>query len=54
MTPSAASLNAKGSFDTVGLSSIIQNPVKVSILSANATAVETADDGTMSVGPSGE
>ena len=38
----------------VGFSSIAQNPVSVSILSASATATETGCVGTASVGPSGE
>ena len=54
ITPSADLLKANGSFDPVGFSSIDQKPVNVSILSANATAIETGAVGTISVGPCGE
>ena len=53
MTPSAARRKAKGSFEPVGFSSIAQNPVRMSIFSANATAIETGSEGTASVGPCG-
>jgi hypothetical protein len=54
ITPNAARRSAKGSFDPVGFSSIAQNPVSVSILSASATATDTGSTGTASDGPSGE
>ncbi len=54
MTPNAARRSANGSFDPVGFSSITQNPVSVSILSASATATETGAVGTASEGPRGE
>ena len=53
ITPNAARLNAYGSFDPVGFSSIAQNPTSVSSLSANATAIDTASFGTTSLGPCG-
>src|ERR1043165_1706228 len=45
MTPSAARLSAKGSFEPVGFSLIAQKPTSVSILSASATAIATASAG---------
>ena len=46
ITPSAARRSAYGSFDPVGFSSIVQNPVSVSSLSASATAIATGRSGT--------
>ncbi len=53
ITPSAARRSANGSFEPVGFSSMAQNPVSVSSLSASATATETGSVGTSSDGPSG-
>ena len=53
ITPSAARRSANGSFDPVGFSSIAQNRVSVSILSASATATETGSVGTESLSPFG-
>ena len=53
MTPSAARLSANGSLLPVGFSSIAQKPPSVSSLSASATAIETGEVGTRSLGPCG-
>ena len=53
-TPKQARLNAKGSFELVGFSSIPKKPTKLSILSAIATLIEIFSFGTFPVGPSGK
>ena len=51
--PKALLLNAKGSLEPVGFSSMAQKFVSVSILSARATTVEIGEPGTSSLGPNG-
>ena len=54
MTPRAARRSANGSFEPVGVSPMPKKPTSVSILSASATAIETALCGHASFGPAGE
>ena len=53
MIPIAARLNAKGSLDPVGFSSIAQKLEIKSILSAKAITIDKELDGTASEGPKG-
>ena len=53
-TPRQARLNANGSFELLGFSSIPKKPTNVSILSAIATLIEIFSFGTFPLGPKGK